>query len=404
MCSVMAISTISAAYSWEICARSAIIKYAFKQAEVVSTQARSIHELAKKSFENLRRECDGSGQQQKIVRRGRPPGSGKNNVKPPAGRSPAERTVSEFSSEAFFANAIDGNHSSGLRSDLLRRGSALDLQGMSDASDAYMLGSERGLERNEDFSGSTWKGFPSYGKKFSVVDESRRNTYKQYQLSSFAPLDDERKILLQVGFHSEHAYARSLACFAANLGPVAWAIAAKRIEKVLPSGIKFGPGWVGEEIDPPRRPHHPPFSNPSPHPSSAPSNVPTTSTQEHLTEMQTEIRSNDSPSAAAPEKLPDSGAAKASPGSHQKANIPPHPGMFTRPNSSTGNYGLEAVIARAHQWTATVTPDGERVVEPAVSLTSGANHGIHLPSSSDGPWNVRGVPVDRQKPDLALQL
>lgn len=367
-------------------------------------QARSIHELAKKSFENLRREAVGSGQQPKIVRRGRPPGSGKNNLKPPAGRSPAERTVSEFSSEALLANAVDGNHSSGLRSDLLRRGSALDLHGMSDATEAYMLGSERGLDRNEDFSGSLWKGFPNYGKKFSVVDESRRNTYKQYQPSSFAPLDDERKVLLQVGFHVEHAYAKSLARFAANLGPIAWAIAAKRIEKVLPSGIKFGPGWVGEEIDPPRRSHQPPFSNPSPHPSPVPSNVPTTSSQEHLAEMQAEIPSNDSPSAAAPEKLSDSGAAKASPGSHQKANISPHPGMFARPNSSTGNYGLEAVIARAHQWTTTVTPDGERVVEPAVSLASAANHGIHMPSSGEGTWNVRGVAVDLQKPDLALQL
>ena len=44
----------------------------------------------------------------------------------------------------------------------------------------------------------------------------------------------------------EHAYARSLARFAANLGPIGWEIAAKRIERVLPPGMKFGPGWVGE--------------------------------------------------------------------------------------------------------------------------------------------------------------
>jgi len=44
----------------------------------------------------------------------------------------------------------------------------------------------------------------------------------------------------------EHAYARSLARFAANIGPIGWEIAAKRIERVLPPGTKFGPGWVGE--------------------------------------------------------------------------------------------------------------------------------------------------------------
>lgn len=44
----------------------------------------------------------------------------------------------------------------------------------------------------------------------------------------------------------EHGYARSLARFAANLGPVAWKIASKRIGSVLPIGVEFGPGWVGE--------------------------------------------------------------------------------------------------------------------------------------------------------------
>jgi hypothetical protein len=57
----------------------------------------------------------------------------------------------------------------------------------------------------------------------------------------------------QVGLHSEHGYARSLARFAANLGPVAWKVASKKIERSLPSGVKFGPGWVGEnDIIPPR--------------------------------------------------------------------------------------------------------------------------------------------------------
>lgn len=42
----------------------------------------------------------------------------------------------------------------------------------------------------------------------------------------------------------EHAYARSIARFAAKLGPQGWAMAAKKIERVLPPGTKFGRGWV----------------------------------------------------------------------------------------------------------------------------------------------------------------
>lgn len=57
----------------------------------------------------------------------------------------------------------------------------------------------------------------------------------------------------QVGLHVEHAYARSLARFAASLGPVAWKIAACKIEKVLPPGMGFGPGWIGETEAPPSR-------------------------------------------------------------------------------------------------------------------------------------------------------
>lgn len=45
----------------------------------------------------------------------------------------------------------------------------------------------------------------------------------------------------------ENAYARSLAQFAANLGSIGWAIASKKIEKVLPFGTKFGRGWVGDD-------------------------------------------------------------------------------------------------------------------------------------------------------------
>lgn len=39
---------------------------------------------------------------------------------------------------------------------------------------------------------------------------------------------------------------RSLAQYAADLGPVVWKIASKKIEGVLPVGVKLSPGWVGE--------------------------------------------------------------------------------------------------------------------------------------------------------------
>ena len=49
----------------------------------------------------------------------------------------------------------------------------------------------------------------------------------------------------QVGLHSEHGYARSLARFAAGLGKDVWKIASKKIANALPAGVEFGPGWVG---------------------------------------------------------------------------------------------------------------------------------------------------------------
>ncbi|GJU41469.1 hypothetical protein Tco_1194426 [Tanacetum coccineum] len=55
------------------------------------------------------------------------------------------------------------------------------------------------------------------------------------------------------GLHDEHGYARSLALFAANLGPVVWKVASKKIKKVLPPGTKFAPGVVddNDNIPPP---------------------------------------------------------------------------------------------------------------------------------------------------------
>lgn len=49
-----------------------------------------------------------------------------------------------------------------------------------------------------------------------------------------------------MGLYADHSYARSLARFAATLGPIAWEFASRRIEQALPPGFKFGRGWIGE--------------------------------------------------------------------------------------------------------------------------------------------------------------
>ncbi|XP_073106137.1 uncharacterized protein [Elaeis guineensis] len=231
-------------------------------------QARSIQELAKKNFDNLRQESDDNEPEPKPkpVRRGRPPS---NKTVKQSVTSPADHFGSDFSSGATLANAGDNNYFSNLANDLFRRGLVVDKSSM-----AALPGSAYGLhnaethswisghrtERNEEFSGSGMKG-PStkYGKKNSVMDENRRNTYKQPQLSAcvyeppvLTALDGERKQLVPVGLHMEHVYARSLARFAATLGPIGWEIAAKQIQRAVPPGTRFGPGWIGESDVPHR--------------------------------------------------------------------------------------------------------------------------------------------------------
>ncbi|KAL9269166.1 Bromodomain and PHD finger-containing protein [Drosera capensis] len=93
---------------------------------------------------------------------------------------------------------------------------------------------------------------PKLGKRSSVVDENRRQSYDPSNQpldsvdSIFMTFEGEKKQLISVGLQGEHSYARSLARFAGTLGPVAWKFASKRIEQALPPGLKFGRGWVGE--------------------------------------------------------------------------------------------------------------------------------------------------------------
>ncbi|KAJ6804339.1 peregrin-like isoform X1 [Iris pallida] len=230
-------------------------------------QARAILELAKKNFENLRQESDDDETEAKtVVRRGRPPSK---NIKPAVGRTSVDRAASDFSSGATLANAGEGVQWSNLTNDLSRNGPASKKASAGDVSTraAYNLrnigpynwtGMHKS-ENNEDYPGNASRGISAkYGKKLPVADENRRNTYYQPQPSTFGressiltTFDSEKKHLMpHIGLQLEHTYARSLARFAAKLGPIGWTIAAKRIERILPPGTKYGRGWIGGSEDP----------------------------------------------------------------------------------------------------------------------------------------------------------
>ncbi|CAM8987272.1 unnamed protein product [Rhodiola kirilowii] len=222
-------------------------------------QARSIQELAEKSFDNLRRDSDADDDEQEPKRRGRPPTK---HLKKPVGRPPVDRAGSDNASGATLAT---GKESTMWSNYDLRKCNPMEKAGSRDSagrshlkpvnSEAYNSGwlSQQKLSRNNDHTGSQLRG-GSYkqGKKPIAPSENRRDTYKQFHpsvavnnSSVFSTFDVEKKMLLPVGLHAEHGYARSLARFSAGLGPVAWGIASKKIEKSLPPEVNFGPGWVG---------------------------------------------------------------------------------------------------------------------------------------------------------------
>ncbi|KAF2310232.1 hypothetical protein GH714_007329 [Hevea brasiliensis] len=206
-------------------------------------QARSMQELASKDFENLRQDSDDGEPQPKIVRRGRPPGKLKKSLE----RSTLDRVGPECSSDATLASGGDNpNSSAGYN---LRRTHSYKYQ-PADVLVKPLLGP---ITVKRILPGSSvLKAVLRCGKKPFVIDENRRDTYKHPSASTHGPsslniFEGELKQLMTVGLNSEHGYARSLARFAADLGPIAWKIASKKIESVLPTGLEFGPGWVGED-------------------------------------------------------------------------------------------------------------------------------------------------------------
>lgn len=234
-------------------------------------QARSIQELAKSSFENLRQDSDDNElePEPKVTRRGRPPTK---NLKRPPGRPPLERANSGFSEATPLKTGVNNNRSNidtRKATPILQKCGAADvftksLYG-SHYGEAYIGWSAERYKKNEDMKGSASKGIlMKHGKQQIVLDEhriNRRNTYKQtYTLacgqepSVLTMFDGGRKQLIGVGLHMEYGYARSLARFAAKLGPVAWKVAVKKIQRCLPAGVNFGAGWIGENEAPTERP------------------------------------------------------------------------------------------------------------------------------------------------------
>ncbi|KAJ8538191.1 hypothetical protein K7X08_014731 [Anisodus acutangulus] len=217
-------------------------------------QARTIQDLARRDIENLRHAGEDGEPQPKVVRRGRPPGK---NLKKSVENSPIDRVVPELSSCATLASGDD--KAIGSDSYNLRKGPMLSKFHSPDASFAHR--SRNGESYNElltdwnnEFPANILRADMKYGKKHFSIDENRRDTYQQFHPSASCSepsllwnTEGDMKRLMAVGVHVEqHAYARSLARFAANVGPVVWEVASKKLENILPAGVKFGPGWVGE--------------------------------------------------------------------------------------------------------------------------------------------------------------
>ncbi|VVA95486.1 unnamed protein product [Arabis nemorensis] len=228
---------------------------------VYHRQARAMLEIAKKDFGNLRQESDEEepvslSQQPKVVKRGRPPGTG--HKKQPEPSTLIDRTTSEISADVAAAHIPGG--------DISRFSGAYNLrktppsyrfrQAETSVRINYSSENQSGflIDWEKEFPPSVVKAVNKYGMK--NVDENKRDTYNEIstslrEASVFTTLDDDLKQLTPVGLKTEYGYARSLARYAANLGPVAWRFADKRIETVLPTGTEFGPGWVGENPEAP---------------------------------------------------------------------------------------------------------------------------------------------------------
>ncbi|PNX93429.1 bromodomain-containing protein, partial [Trifolium pratense] len=210
-------------------------------------QARSIQELARKKFEKLRINLERSQSEIKSEQKTKSNSLGKKPAKRPLGYASQEPVGSDFCSGANLATTgevLPISHP--IQGIFCERPGNIDVP-----VDGSAFFFDVNQEKTEEF--ISGKGLPSkMGRKSSVQDYERRATYNMPNLpvtrsdSIFTTFESEIKQLVTVGLQAEYSYARSLARFAATLGPTAWRIASQKIQQALPSGCKFGRGWVGE--------------------------------------------------------------------------------------------------------------------------------------------------------------
>ncbi|ERN17211.1 bromodomain-containing protein 9 isoform X1 [Amborella trichopoda] len=220
-------------------------------------QARTIQELARKNFENLRQDCEGTEMELRSTSKPKSSSTGK-KVKRPVGRPPLQHHGGlDFSVEATLANAGDNSAWSNISHNSTRRGSGADKFGLAVSlanasvraslglrdSDTWLVDSR--LDRMEEGSGSFLRA--RFGRKSLGLDENRRSTYMLTNQqasrhdSVLTTFDGDPKQLLFVGPHVEHNYARSLHRFAVGIGPIAWKVASRKLERILPPGSKLWP-------------------------------------------------------------------------------------------------------------------------------------------------------------------
>ncbi|XP_030542914.2 uncharacterized protein LOC115749985 isoform X2 [Rhodamnia argentea] len=225
-------------------------------------QARAIEELGKKKFSKLKIKFRCSEKELKSEREARIHFEShekdlkseqktksnylvKKQIKKPVPRSLQEPVGSDLSLGATVTTPGD-----------VERGSVTKQLGVSERpndgpADGSTVLAENNLEKAEEaFIGKSSSS--KLGRKPSAIDENRRVTYgisnqpEARSESVFTTFEGEIRQLVAVGLHADYSHARSLARFAATLGPIAWKVASRRIERSLPAGCKFGRGWVGE--------------------------------------------------------------------------------------------------------------------------------------------------------------
>lgn len=94
------------------------------------------------------------------------------------------------------------------------------------------------------------------GRRWQLNEESRRGTYRPHSSPERSSLVNTvfggPLQFVPAAFQVDFSYARSLARFAADLGPEVWKVAGEKIRRALPVGVPFGPGWVGQQEAPGR--------------------------------------------------------------------------------------------------------------------------------------------------------